>query len=395
MKPMDLLDALNDADDACIRNAKVNKTNKQVKSKSLRLKWVAVAACFCILLTAAVLTVYRIAGVPGGDGPSVTTPGTDVGAIVPDPTGLGLWTYAGMNDDGNPYVTFKRLTSADIALSLNITVPEHYTRPVEEDACLVLFGQYISSLLAFDYEAHFAAFPAPLVEEEFLLEMEKYGLDFEGALHNIDVVVNKIMGFDTFDFSYSVDHYETFLPQTPGFTDLLKGSAGWFEKAEVPITEITEIRRYYFTDFSITFGDLYTKTGDPGLGFDAGFCFYQYQNRWYCWPYKIDNDLSVDLALSNCEGAEFLRQDSFTAVIESIEGDYLSFGGAERYFAPHLSDDFAVGDCVEVICYHYALISATDQNNQSVDLYRIHSVEKVTEPEETAPAAKESGLPGQ
>ena len=378
MRPDDILDAIGNADDECIKDAKIPETSLKSKRKSIIIKWGSIAACFCFVLFITFFSVYHIKNKTDNEdkSPSGSLPDTDSNTAFSDPTGLGLWKYAGTTGGKNNSAIFTRISPANISLSLKVTALENYTDTIANDTCSVLFGQYLSTLLAFDYQAHFAAYPEKLVEKEFTDQVKKHGLDFESALSSIDAVVGKAVGFNKFDVSYSVDHYSSYTPQSDGFYQLFETSEIFFDNAEINISEITEVRIFYFTDLCITFDQTYTMTGDPGLGLNEGFKFYKYQGRWYYWPDTIENDLSVDLALANNEDSVWLNEKTTRSQIVSIEGNYISLGDNKRYYSPETAGTLAVGDLVEIT--YRSLGVNISEADRDLKIYRAVSVEKLT-----------------
>ncbi len=289
-----------------------------------------------------------------------------------DPTGLGLWE-GGKSTEG---ASFTRTAPGSILLSLSIKGDADTEQAVEKDACAVLFGQYLSSLYAFDYEAHFKAFPSSLVEKRFTSQVAAGGLDYAGALGKIEAAARKLAPFDSFHISYGVDYFASYLPDDPGFKARLSGYEGWFADAEQSLEGIEEIREYFFTDVAITLNEQYTQLGDPGLSLDRGFRFYKHEGRWYYWPSSIDDDLSVDLALA-AEGAPgYFEVGRVGYEITAVEGDYLSFGDNIRYYLPGASEQYLAGDRV-MLDFHRGFGMYVETAEGRLTLYRGISTEPV------------------
>ena len=60
MRPDDILDAIGNADDECIKDAKFPETSLKSKRKSIIIKWGSIAACFCFVLFITFFSVYHI-----------------------------------------------------------------------------------------------------------------------------------------------------------------------------------------------------------------------------------------------------------------------------------------------------------------------------------------------
>ena len=60
MTKYDILEALNNVDDECLKKAKNTTMNKPKKVRSSGLKWGAIAACFCLMLGVPIMAVYQI-----------------------------------------------------------------------------------------------------------------------------------------------------------------------------------------------------------------------------------------------------------------------------------------------------------------------------------------------
>ncbi len=311
MKRKRISDVLNNLDEDMIAQAALDKP---VRHPSW-VKWTAMAACFCLLITA----VLWWAGL-----------GNPVAPTVDDPTGNHIWTYQGKQADT---ATFVKLSNANLQTQLNITSAVGQNHPVEEDACVVLFGQFCSAIFDFDYRNHFRLFPQLLVDAKFTAVLSEKGISFEQALTNIEQTAEKVAGYREVSFSYTVDHYDAYFPESEGYAALFDGYESCFEEAGVEISAITEVRIYYFKDVFYTIGGEYmqevTTIWDRGLSFS----FYQYDGKWNVWPNTIDDDISIDLAQSE-EGKGYLKQLQITGTVQAVEGDYFSLGGTERYFAP-------------------------------------------------------------
>ncbi len=258
-----------------------------------------------------------------------------------------LWSRK--NISGGKFA-FVRLTPANILISLNITSSDE-RNDTEKDIGAVMFGQYLATLYAFDYEAHFKMFPKSLVENEFVSLVAKHGLSYDSALKNIKETSETLVPYSDFDISYNVEKISVYEKGTEDFEEQFEYYDEWFEEADVKISKISEVRVYYFNDIEIVIDGTYTQKGDPGIGLDEGFMFYCIGGKWYYWPGYIDNDLSVDLALANDVKPGYFDQDEISGKIEAIEGDYISLGGKKRYYAPELVKNYKVGD--EVTIYYY------------------------------------------
>ncbi len=277
-----------------------------------------------------------------------------------DPTGLGLWTYNGKE---NETVGFSRKNSANIQLTLSIEAGETANYAPERDACAVLFGQYVASALSFDYDAHFKLFPQTLVEEEFTKEVIKHNYTYESALQNIDAVVKQVMPFDRIRVSYRAEAYESALPGTEEFNKKLEHNTGWFEIMEMEPSSIEEIRTYHFDGFTAVINDQYNL----GSSESEAIQFFKYNNRWYLWPDLIDNDLSIDLALAeHSRHHGYLEEETRQGVIDRIDGDYVIIGN-RAFYAPEMIAGCAVGSEVTVKHYSFGLTVQTEDGKLTIE----------------------------
>ncbi len=287
-----------------------------------------------------------------------------------------LWSRQSMS--GGDFA-FVRLTPANILVSLNIT-PSDGQNVAEQDIGAVMFGQYLATLFALDYEAHFKMFSTSLVENKFVPQVAAHGLTYKAALENIKETSEKLVPYANFDISYNVEKIDVYKPGTDGFAEQFEHYEGWFDEAEVKISRISEVRVYYFDDIEIVIDGTYTQKGDPGIGLDGGFALYRIGGRWYYWPSYIDDDLPVDLALSTDEEGYFDRGEVH-GKIEAIEGDYISLGGKKCYYAPELVKNYKLGDEVTVSYYEgFAMEIKTEAGR--LTLYRVMDIAAYRETEE-------------
>ncbi len=375
-------EALSLTDAALVREADPSRISAApLSSRRRRNSAIAAAAVgVLVVLGVAVATVGPMLGVSGGtepaesgnqiiENPPATPPG---GAITPDPTGRGLWTYVSSYEA----TSFQRTAPGNIVMTLSYSAPtmdgEEYL--AVEDACSVLFGQYVSSLYAFDYDAHFKLFPASLVEAEFVSRVAGDGLSYEAAIERITALAERIIGFERFDLAYEVATIDRSFPGDVGYDALFDGYAGWFERAGVPIGEIEEVRRYVFEDVRITVNGTYTQVGPIGLEEDGGYLFFLYKGQWHLWPSSIENDMSVDMALTGVSSDAYLQEAEASGIITAMEGDYISLGGRKRFLRPDAPDEheLKVGDAVTLRYYELGVSLGTEEGE--VTLHRVISV---------------------
>ncbi len=364
MKRQKISQVIGNLDEKIITEA----TDFQKKSKPQRwIRWVAAAACLCILITGAAL--YMGTAGPGHD----PTDHTGGGKIVADPTGLNIWTYQGKYANT---VTFRKLSKSNIQTELNITTATDDRYLIEEDACAVLFGQYLSLLHDFDYENHFKMYPQALVQSKFVAKLEQRGLTYGQGMANIEETVSKVVGFNECSFSYTLDRFDSIFPKSEGYADLFDGYEGWFADAGVDISEIGEVRVYYFTDLKRTFGGQYAEYDAlSGLDLERGFYFYHHEGQWNLWPTTIDDDLSVDLAQSR-DGHGYLEVFQESGTIEAIEGEYIKLSGHRgRFLAPDDAPAYSIGDQVCISYYKsFGITLKLDADGTKIEIYRACSV---------------------
>ncbi len=352
MTDKELFDAMRDIDEKYILEAAPKEKSERGRWK----KWVALAACLCLLVAGALQLVNWL--------------GRDTGE---DPTGNGIWTYAGKESD---VVHFVKLSNQFLRAELMISAPGMKHFAPEKDACVVLFGQYISLAADFDYRSHFKMYPEKLVESAFTNRMEQEGLSFEDGLANIESTLQKILCYDELTVSYTVKGFESYRPGEEGYAAMFDGYEEWFSQAGVPSDEISEVRVYYFTDFVRVFGGQYKEVDFSGLDLERGFRFYKYKDKWHMWPTTIEDDLSVDLALTPYrQHHSYLTLFEVSGTVTAIEGAYVAMDDNSRYYAPEAVSGLEIGDHVQISYYkNFGLIIQGEEDH--LTLYRAESVQK-------------------
>ena len=66
-----ILEALNNVDDECVKNAKTTTIKTPGKFKTSGLRWGAMAACFCLMLVVSIMAVYQIQNGADPNGPTI------------------------------------------------------------------------------------------------------------------------------------------------------------------------------------------------------------------------------------------------------------------------------------------------------------------------------------
>ncbi len=387
MKNIDLFNALNSIDEQLVLDAapsdKASTKNKAAVQNRFFKRFTIIAACF-VLVAVCVFTVFSLRE------PNYSSGSTDIGNCngaqgVKPPQGTGdsyggadgsgsiinisnvKWTYNGTINGKEQY---SYTTAYKYPVTLNISFGEAVNEhSASSDPCMILYGQYLSTLYSLDYTAHFALFPEQLVENTFTNEIG--GLTYEQGIENIEKASEFILFLNDFDFSYKIDKTETAMPNTLHFEEII--SSGYFEDSGIDASAVEEIRIYYFSEFVLTIGGVYTQYGDPGINTDDGLKFFKINGTWYIWPSHIDDDLSVDLAQAEHETSSWYKLSTISGVIEAIDGDYISLGGNKRFFAPQYVKDYKVGDTV-TIQYAKSGSAPIKTEQGKLNLYALHSI---------------------
>ncbi len=160
MTNYDILEALNNVDDECLKNAKTTKIKKSKNIKTFGLRWGAMAACFCLMLVVSIMAVYQIqngADPNGPDIPPVTNNNPDSQFTVEQGICVGGKLYlpdAELSEKATKenigavvgYVSFDNKTTLDVYAYEYVPNDENKSRvivPVEDSFYVYSFYGYM------------------------------------------------------------------------------------------------------------------------------------------------------------------------------------------------------------------------------------------------------------
>ncbi len=319
-------------------------------------------------------------------------PGEETGPSEPDnrPTAgdyVGLWRVDSVSAEQLSY-SRTSATKRELSLLMDISaltsdIPGY---DVLKDPCLLLAGEYFTSLVSFDYESHFSLFPAPLVEKKIIREFEKIGISYEQGVKKINSVASEVYGFGECHISYRPAGLVEWNSRTDAaaFGQELQGYTGWFENdCEITIGEIEAIRIYHFEDMTVDFGAGIVST----MALDySDLRFYRYRSEWHLWPSLIENDMSIDLVQADKDG--ILKTETVSGTIASINDGYITLldnpegafdgfennGASDKIYFVRNTENLSVGMQTEITYYRMTEMRLETLNGSIYELIGVQSV---------------------
>lgn len=199
------------------------------------------------------------------------------------------------------------------------------TASPEDQLVLELLGQWTLSVMSLDYAAHFPLFRDEFVEERFLSQIAAKGFSYDDAINRIRERTSAL--FPMQDLTL-----DTVLTDNRLMTGAeLESYRGDLADGVLDPDRITAVRHFTFTG-TVTLNrvlqyDL-TAAGINGL-----FC-YEYDGVWYLDHSLLDDDLSVDLLLSDpFSDTGYFKTKTATVAVDGIEHHYLVTEDGTVFFA--------------------------------------------------------------
>lgn len=377
------------------------------RSSGAARRAVLIAAC-AVLLVGCVIAGVLIAGRPREDIPadsgesgsqSETQNGGDVlhinaGSVAFDsPVNLYWKSYTGTvgsrTDDLFPDAdlsdTAVRLVSSSANTDTLIGVTTEYDEAgaVTDELKMMMagfIGQYFSSMLSFDYEAHFAMFPQEMVRARFVPQIEERGLTYEQALSAIRENARTLVPFDAISLRFSVsDCREMTEEEVSGYLD---GLTWMWENAGI---NTADIDKWIFCQYHASARiDGHFQIFETDEDTDPMVLF-RFRGEWYMTPVYLDDDISVDLSLaSKNSGSGFFRAAQLVGIVTWREGNLMCLNADTLIFCPGLSDEVKVGDSVKASGYsgfgfRADDMSPTESVGSRMNVYRAETVSMYTQ----------------
>ena len=242
----------------------------------------------------------------------------------------------------------------------------------KEDLWSELFGQWAVSLLAFDYEQHFALFQEEILKDSVYLEFEENGFTSEQACEKIRQVACDLVDAKKFRLEYSILEFEN----TPELLqEFIQNFESDFEKAGLDIDRVEEVCAITLDNITVYYQELFLSHGYVD---DAAF--YKYDGRWYASPYMLEDDICIDLLGSDKEsGTGYFRYKQIqTGKVAKIENGYAVLDSihSTQYFLINEAK-ISVGDYIKITYYSITdpLIRVSD--GVECDVFVISEVEKL------------------
>jgi hypothetical protein len=182
----------------------------------------------------------------------------------------------------------------------------------EDQAMLELFGQWIFSVTSLDYATHFSLFHEKIVEDRFLSEIAAHGYTYDQAISQIRLRTYEL--FPVQRLTLNIVMTENCLLSGAELESHRKRLAN-----DVPdAARITAVRSVAFTGtVALNVLSVLDLT-------EAGLICYEYDGIWYLDHSLMDDDMSVDLLLSDrSSNMGYFKTQTETFTVVGIQNRYL------------------------------------------------------------------------
>lgn len=362
MKEIKLANIISEIDDDILSETLVQREKYLKHSKRKKLinfkYWIAVAACLTLCLSIIPILRYQLNDITEKQ--------------------IGIWkVQSGEND--KPVLS--RKTTNGTLLELIVEMPFNNSKEgsngngsqnsIKEtlDPCLVLFGQWYTSILTYDFETHFALFPEKLVDAQFTSNVKLNS--YSENMSKINNISKDIIGFDKCTVSYSFDTFAQISANNKAlFEQQFEGYRKWFDMAEIDINKIEAVRVYNLSRLQLIYNDYFSTNLFEGAIEDLRFYFYE--GKWNIWPSLIEINISV--ALANRTN-DVLKVSVTSGTVSKIEGHYVLLDSDKyaRFFVRDISG-IAVGDFVRVEYYEKFKVNVDTLSGEKATLVGTKSV---------------------
>ena len=203
--------------------------------------------------------------------------------------------------------------------------PQDSTVSPEDQLVLELLGQWMLSVMSLDYAAHFPLFRDEFVEKRFLSQIAEKGFSYDEAITRIRERTSALFPIQdlTLDTVLTCNRLMTGAELESYRQDLADGV--------LDPNRITAVRHFTFTGV-VTLNRVlqYDLSAD---GINELFC-YEYDGVWYLDHSLMDDDLSVDLLLSDpISDTGYFKTQTATVAVDGIEHHYLVTEDGTVFFA--------------------------------------------------------------
>ena len=239
-----------------------------------------------------------------------------------------------------------------------------------DDIFSEMFGQWLVSQLAFDYEQHFALFDEEYLNKTLYRVFEKGGLTVAEANQKIAQIAADVVGFTDYRVEYTILD----IKNTPELLQEYKDEYRTrFQKAELDVNRIEEVCEYTFEEVNIYFNDIFVNRS-----YISGIIFYKYNGEWYISPDMLEDDISLDLLQSDKESGEgYYELNSIFGQVEKIENGYAVLYSTDYFLIKDA--DINVGDFVRITYYNMGLDAVRVSDGERCNINVIAKVEKMTD----------------
>lgn len=260
-----------------------------------------------------------------------------------------IWTTVS-NADGKIEKTGTNAAGVEVTFLADVA----YAPTVSGNDELVaeMLGQWVTSVVTYDYDMHYALFQGGFVYEGYTSKIQRMGMNYEQAIANSAKVVKDSCGFDFIIFSYTLAENEQMTTEELWAFFCEHGYDYDFERFGLDVNKITAARRCTITDISMYANNAVYISNRVREGND--FVFYCYEGVWYMAPNKMDSQVSVALAGAELgDDSGYYNKKTKVGTITSMENGYIIFGTSNYYCYTEAEypADLAVGDEVEIVYY--------------------------------------------
>jgi len=366
IKVTSLTNIINNIDDDILNETltlREKYVKKQKRKKYINLKaWVAIAACIAICLSIYPFLRYKLNDITEKQ--------------------IGIWSLSSADNLKTLTRETKSGTKIEFQIEANSNINYYNNNTTGEsktiDPCLVLFAEWYTSIITFDYDTHFKLFPEKVVEQKYKNKVLNSDYDFDQSIDRITEVATKVIGFNKAKLTYNLESFTYLNSSNKNFNGQIRQSKDLFESAGIDTRKIEAISTYNFSKLTFVFNDKFVSELPEGT--IRVFRFYFYENRWHLWPDMIEVDNSVRLATASEH--TFLTSSLMTGKIKTIEDEYIELDTfpEARFFVKN-KVNFEVGKEVGVYFYNF-YVPAKTLDGEKTNLYSAEVIKPIEQLQE-------------
>lgn len=241
----------------------------------------------------------------------------------------------------------------ELALCVVISYAPFYKLSNDEKKIAEMVGQWYISLSTLNYDLHFSLFQEEFVYDKFTSIVEEEGFSYDQAIQKLAWFVSCFLPMDYAACPYTLEENRE-LPLEDLFLHFHEYGIGEsFERFGLDIQKISEARVCKFSGGGIVINGVHQDVlGDYE---NEEMIFYCYDGKWYMSPDWMEDDLSIDITLSDEDSNDGFYQKYWTmGKVVGIENGYVELenGYFYKYSGAEMPKDLCVGETVVITYYN-------------------------------------------